>query len=530
MGWDPPPDIKKFRSKDGIEDFIYTNVMQIVSSPNSNYSSSNHQKSEMSTVHISEKELMNVQRIIDLQKNGLLRVKLNTGIAISTHKATVPSESRSQNQRGSGVIRANIHTGVYPPGHGATDGIVFTRRTNSGEEKGGGAGGPASIMDQSQCQIISHDMEQLQNTKRDLESSPKHLNIACNTVNSGDAGAPANYRVRDQCQKDHNGGVHLPSHLRYFKSSQTSSHSKIRQEDCGGAGAPGLVHDPLNDNNIDHNVKKQNHHISGAHAAAGIFTPSNLITKDYNMLKSSGDHANEYPGTAGNTSMQNDIVPSTSSMLKSIGTQLQSNENEHHGVVIDCSIQGKEGYIQNDASNMFKYSNDVPTATQGREDYIQKDAGNKFKSSNVVPTTIQNQGTNTPNLIAAHKKNTPNQHNFPKISSNFDKPNQNHQETKLVPNKSQPNEHNLITNSASLRVSNNFEVFNPNNHKRDQNSHPPSRKNLVAKNNNQIRAPNPNTPNPPNPIVTHTLATRLRAQEAVQNTLIGISAPAITTK
>lgn len=82
-----------------------------------------------------------------------------------------------------------------------------------------------------------------------------------------------------------------------------------------------------------------------------------------------------------------------------------------------------------------------------------------------------------------------------------------------------------VSNNNPLKVSNNFEPFRLNNSKNDYNRPLDNRNqnNFFSRNPNQNKFPTNNITNPPNPMIPHTLVTRLRSQEDMKVATIDIS-------
>ncbi|XP_055824353.1 uncharacterized protein LOC129892838 [Solanum dulcamara] len=162
-------------------------------------------------------------------------------------------------------------------------------------------------------------------------------------------------------------------------------------------------------------------------------------------------------------------------MLKAMGAQLHPTANEHHGTA---------------ATNLMQ----VPVHLVDPDDLVDK----------------HNEQGNTSNGHVYTNKHSAQVSKDPNVNQqNVQRP--------------------YIPNNNPMRVSNNFERHNSNNtaaaNIRNKPSHTNPNQTIT-----QNKPPSTNLPTPPNPVIPHTLATKLRAQEAMKADDIDITPPKITTK
>lgn len=204
MGVDPSPEVEKLGSKDQIIDLVETNKTQFESPSNSTPSSENLQNTQVITGHLTEEELLCIQKFISLSKSG--KIQGIPGIGNESPHVNPPTNKNSANslfpikrsdeailariapelpeshlhfQPIFSEIRRSLSTGDYSPGEGAPSGKNLAKSDGqiAGTEVSNlVAGALVTENCQIQCQNAQVKKAHLSIIKALSESSPINSN------------------------------------------------------------------------------------------------------------------------------------------------------------------------------------------------------------------------------------------------------------------------------------------------------------------------------------------------------------------
>ncbi|XP_055824302.1 uncharacterized protein LOC129892775 [Solanum dulcamara] len=209
----------------------------------------------------------------------------------------------------------------------------------------------------------------------------------------------------------------------------------------------------------------------------------------------------------------NTLKNKASTVLKNTHLAVSKNLQSGTATVVDNFVQRIDGNTMNCEGNMLK--------AMGAQLHPTADEHHGTAATNLMQVLVYL--VDPDDLVDKHNEqgNTSNGHVYT---------NKHSAQVSKDPNVNQQNvQRPYIPNNNPMRVSNNFERHNSNNtaaaNIRNKPSHTNPNQTIT-----QNKPSSTNLPTPPNPVIPHTLATKLRAQEAMKADDIDITPLKITTK